>query len=382
MSCSHLGSLLGSPSRRDARARRGVSAATGPNGAVSLPLTPSPARWAGWVRVRGVAGAACAHPTAPSGSPVCATLPPPPGAPAGGRWWTRPSVPVWALFWGGGAREGVRFHTTTCMSVFAGEELCELLARGHASRGLRGALSYGRPAWCEGGGLELNPPAVRRSNEAVCLWPDPRAGAPLCQPLPRSSSHPARDSLLVLLSIPLLQPPPSPPTPPLPHHVYWSGNSFLSLTRPDHVILDSIASYREPACPTRRRAARPSGRAGPTCRRRWRSWVASLHPGDNCWRAWTMAFVVATPVQAGRIPLRLAVDRPWTGEPVRGRLAAAAVRRPAWCHGGGAPLLRRRGSRVGPSVEPPRCQHTSESEPPDYSTGWVPEKVWLAVQLV
>lgn len=300
-------------------------------------------------------------------------------------WWTLVDAPFSAClgsFLGGGAREGVRFHTTTCMSVFAGEELCELLARGHASRGLRGALSYGRPAWCEGGGLELNPPAVRRSNEAVCLWPDPRAGAPLCQPLPRSSSHPARDSLLVLLSIPLLHPPPSPPTPPLPHHVYWSGNSFLSLTRPDHVILDSIASYREPACPTRRRAARPSGRAGPTCRRRWRSWVASLHPGDNCWRAWTMAFVVATPVQAGRIPLRLAVDRPWTGEPVRGRLAAAAVRRPAWCHGGGAPLLRRRGSRVGPSVEPPRCQHTSESEPPDYSTGWVPEKVWLAVQLV
>lgn len=90
-----------------------------------------------------------------------------------------------------------------------------------------------------------------------------------------------------------------------------------------------------------------------------------------------MAFVGGAPVPAVRTPLRLAVDRPWTGAPVRGRSAAAAGRRPAWCHRGGAQLLPRRGRRVGPTVEPPRCQHTSESEPPDYSAGWVPEKVRL-----
>lgn len=62
---------------------------------------------------------------------------------------------------------------------------------------------------------------------------------------------------------------------------------------------------------------------------------------------------------------------------MQGRLAAAAAAglRPAWCHEGGALLLRRRGRRMVPAVEPPLCQHTSESEPPDYSAGWVPEKV-------
>lgn len=88
-----------------------------------------------------------------------------------------------------------------------------------------------------------------------------------------------------------------------------------------------------------------------------------------------MAFVVATPVQAVRTPpLRLATDRPWTGGPVRGRLATAAGRRPAWCHEGGALLLPWGVRRMVPTVEPSRCQHTSESEPPDYSAGWVPEK--------
>lgn len=91
-----------------------------------------------------------------------------------------------------------------------------------------------------------------------------------------------------------------------------------------------------------------------------------------------MAFVVATPVQAVRTPpLRLATDRPWTGGPGRGRLATAAGRRPAWCHEGGALLLPWGVRRMVPTVEPSRCQHISESEPPDYSAGWVPEKVCL-----
>jgi len=82
-------------------------------------------------------------------------------------------------------------------------------------------------------------------------------------------------------------------------------------------------------------------------------------------RAVTMAFIAPVPLLGPRLPLRVTASRPWTG--VRVRAAAAAGSTPVH---GPPPSWR-----TAPSSSPPCCQHSSESEPPNYEAGWVPERV-------